>query len=295
MFPAVWEFPWSYSEAEEEEASQSLFLPVWELPWSFPGTAGAGGNIVTAAAILNASASIVAAGIARRGGAVSLTATAQLAALAVASYNGFAVLPASANVIAVGGLSQRASAVLQASAGLVADGGTAVVAAASLSASAQVVANASSFVGGVAILQVAGTVVAVARLRANAQFLGVASASLLAVGAKVHRVTAILQGVATIQAVAVKLSTEIDPEEITGRMYFEVLSNGVIVGAGPITRVFSSAVQHKLDSAGRWAMTIDIADQYASLLQHGREIHIKREGEGTIAKGIIGIKEIAPA
>lgn len=100
-----------------------------------------------------------------------------------------------------------------------------------------------------------------------------------------------LAAMALVSGALVTLRGQIDPEKVTGRLYFEVLSGGIVVGAGPIQRVFDSSIEHKLDSAGRWMLTMAIADEYYALLQHGREIHIYREGEGIIGKGFVGMKE----
>lgn len=64
------------------------------------------------------------------------------------------------------------------------------------------------------------------------------------------------------------------------------------LGAGPITGILAADYSGRLDELGSWSVTIDATEPAAALLTRGREIWLRREGEGLLFRGIVDTPDL---
>ena len=64
------------------------------------------------------------------------------------------------------------------------------------------------------------------------------------------------------------------------------------LGAGPIVGILSAEYGQRLDELGDWRLTVNATEQNAEQLVRGREVRIRREGEGLLFRGIVDVPTI---
>ena len=64
------------------------------------------------------------------------------------------------------------------------------------------------------------------------------------------------------------------------------------LGSGPVTGILSADYSGRLDELGAWSVTIDATEPSAALLTRGREIRLRREGEGLLVRGIVDTPDL---
>ncbi len=62
---------------------------------------------------------------------------------------------------------------------------------------------------------------------------------------------------------------------------------GNVLGSGPIVGILTAEYSGRLDEIGDWRLTVDATATNADQLVEGREVRIRREGEGLLFRGVI--------
>lgn len=62
---------------------------------------------------------------------------------------------------------------------------------------------------------------------------------------------------------------------------------GNLLGSGPIVGILTAEYSGRLDEIGDWRLTVDATATNADQLVEGREVRIRREGEGLLFRGVI--------
>lgn len=60
------------------------------------------------------------------------------------------------------------------------------------------------------------------------------------------------------------------------------------LGSGPIVGILSAEYTGRLDEIGTWTIQVDATEPHAAELTRGRVVHLRREGEGLLMRGIVG-------
>lgn len=68
---------------------------------------------------------------------------------------------------------------------------------------------------------------------------------------------------------------------------------GNLLGSGPIVGILTAEYGQRLDEIGSWNLTVNATETNADQLTRGREVRIRREGEGLLFRGIIDVPDIA--
>jgi len=68
-------------------------------------------------------------------------------------------------------------------------------------------------------------------------------------------------------------------------------SSGNRLGSGPIVGIITAEYTGRLDEIGTWTVSVDATELNAAELTRGREVWIRREGEGLLFRGIIDVPD----
>ena len=68
-------------------------------------------------------------------------------------------------------------------------------------------------------------------------------------------------------------------------------ASGNRLGSGPIVNIVSAEYTGRLDEIGTWTVSVDATELNAAELTRGREVWIRREGEGLLFRGIIDVPD----